>query len=59
MEYCDGGSLRKLLDDTTPEEKQVAFIAKSVTSALKYLHDQKKVHRDLKVGFRLPLSLHP
>ena len=51
MEYVDGGSIFDLLkagpiDDG--EESAIAVIAKEVLLALVYLHDQGKIHRDLK-----------
>lgn len=49
MEYVDGGSIFDLL---TPgiisDETTIAYIVKEVLLALKYLHNQGKIHRDLK-----------
>lgn len=49
MEYVSGGSLFDLLKaGPITDERLVAAIAKEVLIALAYLHDQGKIHRDLK-----------
>jgi serine/threonine protein kinase len=56
MEYCDGGSLRQLLDAMTLEETQIAYVTREVLTGVQFLHSQKKVHRDLKVQSELQIS---
>ena len=49
MEYVDGGSIYDLLTPgTITNEATIAYIVKEVLMALKYLHNQGKIHRDLK-----------
>ena len=49
MDYCEGGSLRQILDYHGPlPEKLIADIASSILKALEYLHNQGISHRDLK-----------
>ncbi|PVH14314.1 uncharacterized protein CXQ87_002442 [Candidozyma duobushaemuli] len=49
MEYVSGGSLFDLLKaGPITDERLVAAMAKEVLIALAYLHDQGKIHRDLK-----------
>ncbi|KAI5964455.1 hypothetical protein KGF57_000947 [Candida theae] len=49
MEYVDGGSIFELLTPgTITDEPTIAYIVREVLLALKYLHNQGKIHRDLK-----------
>ena len=49
MEYVDGGSIFDLLTPgTISDETTIAYIVREVLLALKYLHNQGKIHRDLK-----------
>lgn len=49
MEYVNGGSLFDLLKAGSVEDEHlVAVIAKEILVALQYLHEQGKIHRDLK-----------
>lgn len=51
MDYCEGGSLRQVLDRHGPlSENLVASIAESILKALEYLHRQGISHRDLKAA---------
>ncbi|EDO18954.1 hypothetical protein Kpol_2002p24 [Vanderwaltozyma polyspora DSM 70294] len=53
MEYCGGGACSDLIKTVyingLPENK-VGFITREVLKGLKYLHDQKKIHRDIKAA---------
>lgn len=53
MEYCGGGSCADLLKNIylngLPEQK-VAFITSEILKGLVYLHEQKKIHRDIKAA---------
>ncbi|KAI5969845.1 hypothetical protein CANMA_001135 [Candida margitis] len=49
MEYVDGGSIFDLLSPgNISDEATIAYVVKEVLLALKYLHNQGKIHRDLK-----------
>ena len=50
MEYCGGGSLSdlmKLVNNTFTEE-QIAVICKYVIQGLAFLHENGRIHRDIK-----------
>ena len=54
MEFCGCGSVQDLIkilskNDKKMNEAQIASIVSSVVKGLIYLHDQKVIHRDLKV----------
>jgi serine/threonine protein kinase len=52
MEYCGAGSvcdIMKICDKTLTEE-QIAVVSKDVLHGLHYLHDLRKIHRDIKAG---------
>lgn len=50
MEYMDKGSLYDLVRlNVKIEEKYLAYIVQSTVEALKFIHDMKRVHRDIKV----------
>eukprot|EP00005_Dracoamoeba_jomungandri_P005712 CAMPEP_0174252312 /NCGR_PEP_ID=MMETSP0439-20130205/1836_1 /TAXON_ID=0 /ORGANISM="Stereomyxa ramosa, Strain Chinc5" /LENGTH=431 /DNA_ID=CAMNT_0015332829 /DNA_START=62 /DNA_END=1354 /DNA_ORIENTATION=+ len=50
MEYCGGGSVKRLMNKTGKglEELQIAAICRHSLKALRYLKQNKKVHRDIK-----------
>mmetsp|Transcript_25181 Transcript_25181/g.22207 ORF Transcript_25181/g.22207 Transcript_25181/m.22207 type:complete len:98 (+) Transcript_25181:278-571(+) len=53
MEYCAGGSLADLIRVRRKEpirENQIAAILYATLKGLEYLHENKKVHRDIKAG---------
>ncbi len=52
MEYCGVGSISDLMAicDTTLTEAQIAAVMKQSIEGLRYLHANKKIHRDIKSG---------
>ena len=53
MEYCGGGSCADLIKycyKTGMPEIKVSFIIRNVLFGLQYLHDQKRIHRDIKAA---------
>eukprot|EP00917_Polyrhabdina_sp_WS-2016_P019379 GHVP01041536.1.p1 GENE.GHVP01041536.1~~GHVP01041536.1.p1 ORF type:complete len:939 (+),score=197.33 GHVP01041536.1:905-3721(+) len=50
MEYCEGFTLRDLIDNGALQEnrKLILVILKQLAEGLKYIHDIGKMHRDLK-----------
>ena len=53
-EYCNGGDLKKFLDEYLKEKKSpfseeiIQYLMRQIIDAVKYLHDKKIMHRDLK-----------
>jgi len=52
MEYCGAGSLCDLMAicEKTLDEDQIAAVMKMSLEGLKYLHEHKLIHRDIKSG---------
>lgn len=51
MEYCQAGSCHDLLGNQGPMSEPVAAVVlNDVTSALRYLHTHRIIHRDIKAG---------
>ena len=52
LEYCNAGSVADLIKSTgrTLNEFESASICQAVLKGLEYLHDNKKIHRDVKAG---------
>eukprot|EP00596_Hydrurales_sp_CCMP1899_P000199 CAMPEP_0119040106 /NCGR_PEP_ID=MMETSP1177-20130426/9951_1 /TAXON_ID=2985 /ORGANISM="Ochromonas sp, Strain CCMP1899" /LENGTH=1029 /DNA_ID=CAMNT_0007004845 /DNA_START=28 /DNA_END=3117 /DNA_ORIENTATION=+ len=51
MEYLEAGSISDLLKDSGPlDEPSIAYVLKELLLALRYLHDEGKIHRDVKAG---------
>ncbi|XP_041092190.1 mitogen-activated protein kinase kinase kinase kinase 5-like [Polyodon spathula] len=49
MEYCGGGSLQDVYNVTgSLTELQIAYVCREMLKGLDYLHNQKKIHRDIK-----------
>jgi len=52
MEYCGAGSVSDIirLRRKTLTEDEVATVLTDTLKGLEYLHDRKKIHRDIKAG---------
>jgi len=50
MEYMEGGTLTEATAGHSFNEPQIAFVAKELLQALRYLHENRLAHRDLKSG---------
>ena len=52
LEYCNAGSVSDIIKITerTLNEIEIASILSAVLKGLEYLHDTKKIHRDIKAG---------
>lgn len=49
MEYCDGGSLERLVKTQRPQEKECLYYFREIVAAFKYLVREKRmIHRDVK-----------
>ena len=52
LEFCDAGSVLDLmrLTDRNLTEEQIASIVEMVLIGLDFLHEKRKIHRDIKAG---------
>ncbi|CCK68866.1 putative serine/threonine protein kinase KIC1 KNAG_0B04320 [Huiozyma naganishii CBS 8797] len=50
MEYCAGGSLRSLLRPGKIDEKYIGVIMRELLVALKFIHKDNIIHRDIKAA---------
>ncbi|XP_060113495.1 mitogen-activated protein kinase kinase kinase kinase 1 [Heteronotia binoei] len=49
MEFCGGGSLQDIYQVAGPlSELQIAYVCREMLQGLSYLHNQGKIHRDIK-----------
>eukprot|EP01091_Cochliopodium_minus_P006685 TRINITY_DN16693_c0_g1_i1.p1 TRINITY_DN16693_c0_g1~~TRINITY_DN16693_c0_g1_i1.p1 ORF type:complete len:469 (-),score=131.04 TRINITY_DN16693_c0_g1_i1:99-1409(-) len=48
MEYMSGGSLTQIISICKMTEPQIASVCRDVLRGLEYLHNQKRIHRDIK-----------
>lgn len=53
MELMEGGNLTKVLDKyrvkrDRMDEREIAYITREVLKGLKFMHDMKRLHRDIK-----------
>ncbi|XP_014348533.2 mitogen-activated protein kinase kinase kinase kinase 5 [Latimeria chalumnae] len=52
MEFCGGGSFQDIYHVTGPlSERQIAYVCRETLQGLAYLHNQGKIHRDIKVTY--------
>ncbi|KAF2787768.1 Pkinase-domain-containing protein [Melanomma pulvis-pyrius CBS 109.77] len=50
MEFCSGGSCADLMKPGPISENEIAIILKELLMGLSYLHDDNKLHRDIKAA---------
>ena len=51
MEFLEAGSLSDIIEGTgCLDEETIAYIIKELLKALSYLHNERKIHRDVKAG---------
>jgi serine/threonine-protein kinase 24/25/MST4 len=54
MEFCSGGSCADLLKPGNIDEASIAIILRELLQGLCYLHDDHKLHRDIKGKYITP-----
>ncbi len=60
MEFMEAGSLSGILKESGPlSEASVKYVLRELLLALVYLHEERKIHRDIKVKTSLLLYIYP
>lgn len=59
MEYCSGGSCGNLLKPGMMPEDYICIILRELLMGLDYLHDDNKLHRDIKGDSHVLISILP
>ncbi len=50
MEFMEGGAVETLLKPRPFEEQYVAVLMREILRGLEYMHEQGKIHRDIKAA---------
>lgn len=52
IEFCEGGAIDSIMMDLEKPltEPQIRYVCRQMVQGLKYLHEKKVIHRDLKAG---------
>lgn len=58
MEFCSGGSCADLMKPGPLAEVEIAIMLKELLMGLKYLHEDHKLHRDIKGISYLHVNIH-